>query len=122
MIEGIIYRYRCGIAWRDLPAEFGPWKTVWKRHRWWAADGISPVSRRQCKAVPVSSGDLVRSCENTAVGPDCLSELDESMLRMPRLSQSTGRLSPGSPVHFQISQHLRLSAEGLDTEKMASND
>lgn len=25
IVEGIIYRYRCGIAWRDLPAEFGPW-------------------------------------------------------------------------------------------------
>lgn len=24
VIEGIVYRYRAGIAWRDLPAEFGP--------------------------------------------------------------------------------------------------
>ena len=39
MAERIIYRYRCGIAWRDLPADFGPWQTVWKRHRAWAADG-----------------------------------------------------------------------------------
>ncbi|MEV5051051.1 IS5 family transposase [Arthrobacter sp. LAR12-1-1.1] len=39
VIEGIIYRYRCGIAWRDLPAEFGPWQTVWKRHRRFASDG-----------------------------------------------------------------------------------
>lgn len=23
MPKAIIYRYRCGIAWRDLPAEFG---------------------------------------------------------------------------------------------------
>lgn len=39
VVEGIIYRYRTGIAWRDLPAEFGPWQTVWKRHRCFAADG-----------------------------------------------------------------------------------
>ncbi|WP_288833895.1 IS5 family transposase [uncultured Corynebacterium sp.] len=39
VVEGIIYRYRCGIAWRDLPADFGPWQTVWKRHRAWSADG-----------------------------------------------------------------------------------
>jgi hypothetical protein len=32
-----MYRYRCGIAWRDLPAEFGPWQTVWKRHRRFAS-------------------------------------------------------------------------------------
>lgn len=39
VIEGIVYRYRCGIAWRDLPADFGPWQTVWKRHRRFAGDG-----------------------------------------------------------------------------------
>ena len=39
MIEGIVYRYRCGIPWRDLPDGFGPWQTVWKRHRRFAADG-----------------------------------------------------------------------------------
>lgn len=39
IVEGIIYRYRCGIAWRDLPPVFGPWQTVWKWHRRMAADG-----------------------------------------------------------------------------------
>ena len=39
MIEGIIYRSRTGIAWRDLPREFGPWQTVWKRHHRFSLDG-----------------------------------------------------------------------------------
>ena len=39
IVEGIIYRYRCGIAWRDLPEVFGPWQTVWTWHRRVAADG-----------------------------------------------------------------------------------
>jgi len=39
VVEGIVYRYRCGIAWRDLPASFGPWQTVWKRHRRFSGDG-----------------------------------------------------------------------------------
>src|SRR5436305_14712329 len=39
MVEAIIYRYRCGIAWRDLPEVFGPWQTVWSWHRRMAADG-----------------------------------------------------------------------------------
>ncbi len=40
VVEGIIYRYRTGIPWRDLPREhFGSWKTVWKRHRRYADDG-----------------------------------------------------------------------------------
>ena len=33
VVEGIVYRYRTGIAWADLPEEFCPWQTVWKRHR-----------------------------------------------------------------------------------------
>ena len=39
VVEGVIYRYRCGIAWRDLPSSFGPWQTAWKRHRRFSADG-----------------------------------------------------------------------------------
>ena len=35
-----MYRYRTGIPWRDLPCErYGPWQTVWKRHRRYAGDG-----------------------------------------------------------------------------------
>lgn len=39
MVEAIAYRYRTGIAWRDLPEVFGPWQTVWTWHRRMAADG-----------------------------------------------------------------------------------
>ena len=38
VVEGIIYRVRSELAWRDLPGEFGPWQTVWKRHRRFTAD------------------------------------------------------------------------------------
>lgn len=34
-----MHRYRCGVAWRDLPERFGPWQTVWKRHHRFATDG-----------------------------------------------------------------------------------
>lgn len=39
VVEGIVYRYRSGIAWRDVPTDFGPWQTIWKRHRRYAGDG-----------------------------------------------------------------------------------
>ncbi len=29
--EGILYRLRTGIPWRDLPKEFGHWSTVFRR-------------------------------------------------------------------------------------------
>lgn len=39
MVEGIVYRYRTGIAWRDLPGVFGPWQTVWTWHHPMAIEG-----------------------------------------------------------------------------------
>ncbi|WP_206473970.1 transposase [Dietzia sp. KRD202] len=40
VVEGIIYRYRADIPWRDLPRErFGGWQTVWNRHARCARDG-----------------------------------------------------------------------------------
>jgi transposase len=39
LVEAAVYRYRTGVAWRDLPAEFGPWQTVWKRHHRFCLDG-----------------------------------------------------------------------------------
>jgi transposase len=39
LVEGAIYRYRTGVAWRDLPSDFGPWQTVWKRHHRFSTDG-----------------------------------------------------------------------------------
>jgi putative transposase len=39
ILEGIVWRYRVGAPWRDLPPEFGPWQTVWKRHHRWSVDG-----------------------------------------------------------------------------------
>lgn len=39
VVEGIVYRLRTGIAWRDLPDRFGPHQTVSKRHRRFCADG-----------------------------------------------------------------------------------
>ncbi len=39
IINGVLYRNRTGVPWRDLPARFGKWKTVYERHRRWSADG-----------------------------------------------------------------------------------
>ena len=39
IVQGIIYRYRCGISWRDVPEVFGPWQTIWTWHRRLGEDG-----------------------------------------------------------------------------------
>jgi transposase len=39
-VEAVIYRYRAGIAWRDLPERFGDWNTIARRHKRWSDKGI----------------------------------------------------------------------------------
>lgn len=39
-IEGILWRFRTGAPWRDLPDEFGPWKTVFNRFNTWSKSGV----------------------------------------------------------------------------------
>ena len=40
VVDGIIYRFRTSTPWRDVPrGEFGPWQTIWKRHKRFSTDG-----------------------------------------------------------------------------------
>ena len=39
-VEAVLYRYRAGIPWRDLPERFGDWKQVHTRHTHWAESGV----------------------------------------------------------------------------------
>ncbi len=38
-LEGIVWRFRTGSPWRDLPDAFGAYQSVWERHRLWSTDG-----------------------------------------------------------------------------------
>lgn len=40
IIEGILWRMRIGSPWRDLPTEFGPWKTIYNQFNRWSKRGI----------------------------------------------------------------------------------
>src|SRR4051794_37329513 len=39
-VEAVLYRYRAGIPWRDLPERFGDWKEVDTRFCRWARTGV----------------------------------------------------------------------------------
>jgi transposase len=39
VVNGVLWRVRTGAPWRDLPTAYGPWETVYYRHRRWSADG-----------------------------------------------------------------------------------
>jgi transposase len=39
-VDAVLYRYRTGTPWRDLPARFGHWKIVHQRFGRWARSGV----------------------------------------------------------------------------------
>lgn len=38
-LEGIAWRFRVGAPWRDVPAGFGKYQSIWERHQLWSTDG-----------------------------------------------------------------------------------
>ena len=39
-VEAVIYKFRTGSPWRDLPTRFGGWKNTHKRFSRWAKSGV----------------------------------------------------------------------------------
>jgi transposase len=39
-VEAVLYRYRAGIAWGDLPQRFGDFRVVHLRHSRWSKSGV----------------------------------------------------------------------------------
>ena len=39
-VDAVLYRYRAGIPWRDLPERFGDWNNTHRRFSRWAKSGV----------------------------------------------------------------------------------
>ena len=83
VIEGIIYRLRTGIAWRDLPASFGPWQTVWKRHKRFSTDGTWDRIHARLVAEADAKGEV-----------DWTVSVDATINRAPQHATNTKRADP----------------------------
>ena len=40
MLSAMLFVLRTGVPWRDLPACYGPWKSVYTRYRRWCHGGL----------------------------------------------------------------------------------
>ncbi len=82
VVEGIVFRYRTGCAWRDLPVEFGPWQTVWKRHARFSRDGTWDRILSRLQAGIDAAGDL-----------DWNLSVDSTIVRVHQHGATAGRSS-----------------------------
>ena len=39
-VDAVLYRYRTGMPWRDLPERYGQWKATHRRYRRWCESGV----------------------------------------------------------------------------------
>ncbi|MGA5769915.1 MULTISPECIES: IS5 family transposase [Streptomyces] len=70
VINGMVYKIRTGISWRDLPERYGPWQTVYTRFRRYAIDGVFTRALQQIQARADAAGDI-----------DWLVQIDSTIVR-----------------------------------------
>ena len=39
-VEAVLYRYRAGLPWRDVPERFGDFRVIHTRHMRWSKSGV----------------------------------------------------------------------------------
>lgn len=88
IVEGILYRLRTGIPWRDLPAEYGAWQTVHRRHQNWSEDGTWDQVLTGLLAEADACGDL-----------DWAAALDSTITRVHQHGATAARSSAAPTSH-----------------------
>ena len=58
LFDGILWILRTGSPWRDIPEEFGPWKTVYNHFDRWNSDGTLDAIRQRLQSSFISEGKI----------------------------------------------------------------
>lgn len=107
-VEGILYRMRTGIPWRDLPSEFGDWNTVFRRFLLWSRKGIlhlifNELAKSENSDWLFIDGSIVKAHQH---GAGAVSDSDECIGKSRGGNSTKIHLAVndyGLPVHFEIS-------------------
>jgi transposase len=100
VVNGVLWRSRTGSPWRDLPASYGCWKTVYNRHRRWSADGTWAQVLRE----------LQRGCD--VVEDRWLVAIDSTVVRAHQHAAGARHEPPGDVAASVLAAAL---ADGLGT-------
>ncbi|MFB7338397.1 IS5 family transposase [Streptomyces adustus] len=114
VLNGIIWKFRTGAAWRDVPERFGSWAALHTRFRRWAKDGTFERMLREAQARADAGGevDWLVSVDSTIVrAHQHATGAPKRGLRSPGLGRSRGGLTTkihlacdvlGHPLAFTV--------------------
>ncbi|WP_435809296.1 IS5 family transposase [Streptomyces longwoodensis] len=105
VINGMVYKIRTGVSWRDLPERYGPWKTFYTRFRRYAIDGVFTRALQQVQARADAAGDI-----------DWLVQIDSTIVRAHQHAAATGRKGGGHRPDEPDDHALGRSRGGLTTK------
>jgi transposase len=69
VLNGIVWKIRSGAPWRDVPARYGSWKSIYTRFRRWALNGTfdKMLAAAQAQADANADIDWLVSVDSTIV-------------------------------------------------------
>ena len=72
-VEAVLYRYRAGIPWRDLPERYGPYTTVYNRYNRWAKAGVwlaifETLAAQSPHSMQMIDSSIIRAHQHAAGG------------------------------------------------------
>ncbi|MFE9417144.1 IS5 family transposase [Streptomyces griseofuscus] len=119
VLNGIVWKFRTGTAWRDVPERYGPWATLHTRFRRWTLDGTFERMLRAAQARADAAGDIdwLVSVDSTVVrAHQHAAGARKGGLRHPELGRSRGGLT--SKIHLacnSLGRPLAFTVTGGNT-------
>lgn len=110
--EGILFRLRTGIPWRDLPTEFGDWSAVYRRFNLWSKKGLldilfNELAKNSDYDWVFADGSIVKAHQHSSGA----ATQDSECIGKSRGGNSTKIYlvvdSGGLPIYFELSEGQR---------------
>jgi transposase len=89
VINGMLFKAKTGVAWRDLPERYGPWKTVYNRFWRWSRNGTLTLLVARARMIAEAVDELGREVDD--LGREV--SVDSSIVRAHQHAAGARRVS-----------------------------